>query len=128
MYAQYPYYSAVSCEITMIFSFARKAGRSGLGVRIGGPGGSGRPIIPIGKSALFAVSLSGFSVVAAAQLTNWETDELTKKSSNWLGITTSRLKTVKEMNLASKLQAGLDNIHSMPQMVQRGYILASESE
>ncbi|EOR01536.1 hypothetical protein E3P77_03117 [Wallemia ichthyophaga] len=100
----------------------RYAGKSGFGF-----GGNNRPFIPIGKSAVFALSLSGFSVVAASQITNWQTDHLEKQSSNWLGITSGRLKTIKEMNLASKLQAGLDKIHSMPETVQRVYILASEN-
>ena len=86
-----------------------------------------RPTIPLGKSAVFAISLSGFSILAAAQLTNDKTETLQKNSSNWFGISTSRLKTIKEINLANKLQSGLNSIRTAPQSIQRVYILASES-
>lgn len=86
-----------------------------------------RPSIPLGKSTVFAISLSGFSILAAAQLTNDKTEDLQKNSSNWFGISTSRLKTIKEINLANKLQSGLNRIRTAPQSIQRAYILASES-
>ncbi|TIC20636.1 hypothetical protein E3Q13_00386 [Wallemia mellicola] len=86
-----------------------------------------RPTIPLGKSAVFAISLSGFSILAAAQLTNDKTQDLEKNSSNWFGISTSRLKTIKEINLANKLQSGLNSIRTAPQSIQRVYILASEN-